>query len=312
MPYEDPQIATRSINILAYFTIGSLAVLIWDILSELQRDIQQMHSVEFRPAQKISYILSRITMLAYIFTDAISQTTPIESCTQIHRAMIVLGMIAIPTTALIIFFRIRAVFQRDRFITVIFGVLWLSVVGGSATIITGVSLESTPSKYCTISQKIAPYYAGSLIGPLLYLCLGYMFISAKLVSAAQMDFSMQLGFREFFIGEFVPVFSKGLLQEGQVFYLSAVIFQLITFIIFISTPTPTRFVLVDPSLALMNIMACKVYRNSTSKEERRKIQKLDLPIPLTYVQSDLLLTGHQSYNLRGIQVTKTVERNSSL
>lgn len=121
------------------------------------------------------------------------------------------------TTSLIVFFRVRKAFRDDNYITGIFGALWVLVAGGSTTMVFGVS--TADSDYCAVPQKTAPYVSASLIFPLFYTSLAYMFIAMRQVASAKMDFSMRQGFRAFVLEQCIPVYIQCLLKGGQGFYL---------------------------------------------------------------------------------------------
>ncbi|PPQ91289.1 hypothetical protein CVT25_006230 [Psilocybe cyanescens] len=284
---------SRNVNFLPYFTVGALAVLIWDILSELRRD---------------SYLLG-----LYPLRHSIVIPFRLEECAQIRTAQVSLFVIAIATTYLLIFFRVRGAFQNDGYISGLFGSLWALVVVSASTMVYGTSLSLAESSSSTcavnLSPKIEPYVSAALLGPLLYMCLVYMFISGRLVVGVRMDLSLEHGVKEFVLGEFVPIFGQGLLREGQAFYLIAVMVQLISFIIFLSSGTATqstRFILLDSSLVITSMMACKVYRGTLYKEIKIKLEnnKIHVLVPLPVSES----LGTSSCNVAEIRVTKTVEQ----
>jgi hypothetical protein len=65
--------------------------------------------------------------------------------------------LAVSSTALLFFFRVRAIFNNNKYISYGFFILWLAVLGGSLTAVlslSGVHIGTT--KYCTFSN-FRPY-----------------------------------------------------------------------------------------------------------------------------------------------------------
>uniref|UniRef100_A0A8H8CFZ8 Uncharacterized protein n=1 Tax=Psilocybe cubensis TaxID=181762 RepID=A0A8H8CFZ8_PSICU len=216
-----------NVNFTPFFAVGALAVVIWDMLSEIRGDNYLFSSKLLQRVgmKRFAYFLARLSVLSYLMTDAIFQIIPqpATACGQIQTVQAILFVVATAFTHLLVFLRILCAFQYDRYTGWLFGLLWALVVAGSTTIIYGTSLVApgSPVTACNllINQRIEPYVAAAMLGPMLYLCLAYMFISGRLVVDVRMDLSMEHGMKELLMGMFVPIFGKGLLGEGQAFYL---------------------------------------------------------------------------------------------
>jgi hypothetical protein len=68
----------------------------------------------------------------------------------------------------------------------------------------------------------------------------------------------------FIFGKHLPAFSRSLLQDGQVYYLSTVglAFMSVIFITIESIPAVYRSAIGIPNIMLINVMACRVFRNT--------------------------------------------------
>ena len=145
---------------------------------------------------------------------------PISNCFHSLMAVSVLFVFAMPSTSLLFFLRARAVFHANPFATAIFGVLWLGVLGGSMTPITafkGVNLG--PTRHCTIGI-IRFYSVTAAITPLINDSIVFFAISWRLCANTKADPSLRNDVRTMVFGDHLPAFSKSLLQDGQVYFLS--------------------------------------------------------------------------------------------
>ncbi|KAF8962862.1 hypothetical protein BDZ97DRAFT_1662399, partial [Flammula alnicola] len=141
-------------------------------------------------------------------------------CSQVKKATSSLYFVAVLSTTLLFYYRLRTVFLDDWFISAVFGFLGLCVVGGCTTVFPGISgMNIQSAKHCTISPLIEPYVSAFLIGPLLDTSLIFIFIAARLVERCRIDFSAKDGLGKFIFVDCTSVLWQGLLQEGQTYYL---------------------------------------------------------------------------------------------
>ena len=145
---------------------------------------------------------------------------PISNCFHSLNALAVLFIFAISSTSLLFFLRARAVFLLNPLAAAFFGVLWLGVLGGSLTTITaieGVNLGPTP--YCT-TGVIKFYSEAAAITPLINDSIVFFAISWHLCSNSSAHPTLRNDVRTMVFGDYLPAFSKSLLQDGQVYFLS--------------------------------------------------------------------------------------------
>ena len=133
---------------------------------------------------------------------------------------------AIISTASLFFFRVRAIFDGNRWVVGFFAFMWLAVVAGMLTVTTGVTGAAIgDTKYC-LNAKVESYVGAASIIPLVNDTLVFLAISYRLVTNSHMEYKWKDGFRTLVFGDYLPAFSRALLQDGQRYYLS-VIFPLI-------------------------------------------------------------------------------------
>ncbi|KAF9472620.1 hypothetical protein BDN70DRAFT_886822 [Pholiota conissans] len=289
-------------------TIGTLVLFLWEVASRTRSDIRTLRSFKSRRLQSYNYSLSRIVTFAYMVTTLIFQAAPLGSCKETLNAANVLYLISVSLTALLLIYRIRTVFLNDKYISTIFGFLCLCVVGGCTTLFPGFTgmASKTSAKHCTISPAIPPYVSAFLIGHLLDTSLVFIFIAARLVERCKMDVGTSHGVGKFVKANFTTVISTGLLQEGQGLYLSTVLLQLVTLILFLLGSSITARVIILPlNLAIFNAAACRVYISSQARkfeEESARRTKIIL---------SLGIAAHHRENslpyLGGVKITQTVE-----
>ncbi|KAF8180721.1 hypothetical protein K438DRAFT_1976539 [Mycena galopus ATCC 62051] len=108
----------RQLPFSRYVMVGTAAVFIWDILSNLRADYTLLFKRKLAwPVA--AYFLSRITSAAAVIVCAVFLTYPVEGCRSFHRGVALLYPVAIPSTLLLFFFRVRAIYGGTHVVTII-------------------------------------------------------------------------------------------------------------------------------------------------------------------------------------------------
>ena len=128
---------------------------------------------------------------------------------------------AVSATALLFFFRVRAVFNQNKFIVAFFALMWLAVLAGcimGAHGVTGSNIGTTD--YC-MNVGIEGYIAPGGIIPLINDTLVFLAISYRLTADTHRDYSLRDGIsiKALVLGDCLPSFSRAFLQDGQAYYL---------------------------------------------------------------------------------------------
>ncbi|PPQ98316.1 hypothetical protein CVT26_013635 [Gymnopilus dilepis] len=240
------------------------SVLIWDIFDNLKSDYLLLSNYRIA-SPTVVYFLSRLGTLSYALVGVILRVTaPISDCTRFENILTGLYSVAVPTTALLFFLRVRAVFDRNKYIVTFFAFMWLAVLAGSITVtqgLTGMNIGTTD--YCA-NLSLEGYVVAAAIIPLVNDTLVFLAISFRLMSNTQRETTLKGGVRTLLFGTYLPSFSKAFLQDGQLYYLTTVATRLLTVILFYSTNLPAayRSMFILPNIVIMNIMACRVFRNT--------------------------------------------------
>ncbi|CAA7262428.1 unnamed protein product [Cyclocybe aegerita] len=266
MAFLPPELAYQY-TISTYVYVGTLGVLVWDILFHLRQDYPLVFRYPVR-LPGLVYLLSRMAALAFILSAVIYQTAPVGiPCRLFSKVVEWLFAVAVPSTSLLFLFRVLAIFDRNKFVCAFFSVMWLCVVAGVITPTQGlIGANIGPTKYC-INVKVEEYVGAAAIIPLVNDTLVFLAISWKLMRNTHTSANPlrgNLSLRALLRGDYLPAFSRGLLQDGQVYYLTTVTTNLMTVIIFYFTFVPAvyRAMFAVPNAVLMNMMACRVYRRT--------------------------------------------------
>ncbi|KAF8180754.1 hypothetical protein K438DRAFT_1841767 [Mycena galopus ATCC 62051] len=273
-----PALATQLL-LSRYVWAGTAAVFIWDILSNLKADYMLFFKYKFAwPVA--AYFVSRITSAAYVIGCVVFLTSPVGACRAFDLALDLLYPVAIPSTSLLFFFRVRAIYGRTRAATITFGLMWLAVLATCILVPTstgGANIEST--RYCVVAE-LAPYEGAVGLTPGLFDTAVFFAISYKLVGNTHVEYSSwKQKARAFFTGAYLPSFSKSLFVDGQIYYMITAVSNIVAFVLlcFPGLGPAYRSFLVVPNAMLTNIMACRVYRHT-----RLDLAQQSFHFPTTY------------------------------
>ena len=146
----------------------------------------------------------------------------------LNRLVVVFYCAVLVSTSLLFFFRSRAVFNRHPWVTAFFAGLWLAVLGGCLALIVDV-FKPVPVNPATSTPAICyhsgvnPFVAAATIIPLINDTVVFLVISWRLSrnSYEPGPYTVKSGIRFLIFGDYLPVFSKALLRDGQAYYLLA-------------------------------------------------------------------------------------------
>jgi hypothetical protein len=124
----------------------------------------------------------------------------------------------VPATSLLFFFRVKAVFNSDKYIVALFGFLWLATLAGSLTVPFAISgTHIGPTSHC-INTGVKPFSSAGVIVATVNDTLIFIFISLRLLQSSYQE-SFQQRAKSFFSGQGLPALSRSLIQSGQEYYL---------------------------------------------------------------------------------------------
>ncbi|EGN97842.1 hypothetical protein SERLA73DRAFT_168972 [Serpula lacrymans var. lacrymans S7.3] len=302
-----PEIAISE-QISQYVLVGSAGAIIWDILSNLISDYKLLSRHRIGLPTMV-YFLSRIATLFYVLICTIFETAPLGDCSTYQLVNDISLAVAIPSTALQFFLRIRAIFTGNKYIIFFFFFLWLGVLGccmSSITGIQGVTIGLT--QYCT-NPEPKLYIVSPTIAVVVHDTLVFLAISWHLMSHFDADPGTRSWWKSFFSGHYLPHFTRMLLRDGQVYYLITVISNLVVVIVILITSIPGayRAMLSVPNMVITNAMACRVFRSTrlrggagASMSGQSEFNTLPLAFRQSTVHSDV---GHSADNSEYLTVS---------
>ena len=148
---------------------------------------------------------------------------PVNTCYQLEKSLGVLFFLSVTSTFLLFFIRTRAVFDRNPWIVTFFAALWLAVVAACLTVIIGVDgVNIGPTRYC-IDGEFKPYVTMATLTPLINDTCVFLAISFRLFCNSYARPTFKDGLRVFVFGDYLPMFSKTMLHDGQAYYLLLVL-----------------------------------------------------------------------------------------
>ncbi|KAJ3506391.1 hypothetical protein NLJ89_g6894 [Agrocybe chaxingu] len=264
MAFLPPDVAFQA-TIATYVLVGAASVLLWDILSHLVDDYRLL--IHFKIGlPTITYFISRFAALTSLVGYVVINTTPIggENCSLVNTIISSFVPVAIPGTSLLLFFHVCAIYNKNKYIIMIFGFMWIAVIGGSTTAVIGGSYHSLgPTDYCTNASLPSYASAAAIIPTANDFCL-YIAIVWRMLRSSYVDNTVKNGVRMMVFGDYLPALSKALLHNGQAYFLSTVGINLLTVTIWYidSIPLAYRAMFGMPNIGMMNIMACRLFRNT--------------------------------------------------
>ncbi|KDR73157.1 hypothetical protein GALMADRAFT_158289 [Galerina marginata CBS 339.88] len=259
-----PPALVFELSILNYIYVGALSVMVWDVLNNLKADYLILTKRRIKLPTLI-YWISRLSTLVWLLMIVVFQTAPIGHCARIARVMSGILAVAISSTSLLFFLRLRGVYKDNIYVVFSFFILWLAVCGGSlADAITIIGTNVGPTKYCTQGNFTSVVSMSGLV-VVVDDTLVFLAISWRVMKFSPSNvWTLKSTLTRFFRGTDLPAFAKALLQDGQAYYLSTIFFSFATTIItYTGSISPVyRAMFGNPNLMLMNVMACRVFRNT--------------------------------------------------
>ncbi|KAH9475836.1 hypothetical protein JR316_0011396 [Psilocybe cubensis] len=160
------------------------------------------------------YLSSYTGPLATIYS-----TAPVGNCEMLSKVPPAVFLVALPSTSLLFYFRVSALYS-NKYVSAVFFVMWLSILGGCIPIIRSVSgAHIGPTNYC-ISIALEDAAAPGTIIPLIYDSTIFIAISWRLMRMSlPHDTGLKEAVKVVAFGKNLSKFSKSLLQDGQAYYL---------------------------------------------------------------------------------------------
>jgi len=209
------------------------------------------------------YFLSRISVLGFTLLSTIFMTTPFVACTAFEATFLIFCISGLVSTLFLSYIRVCGVWHWNPVIVGLFGASWISVVASGFAMINsikGIEVENYCEEVLVGQRILAPFIVTFFNHTIVF--LGIAFGVCKNTIAKDMSL------RDCLLGRrWLPTFSKALLHDSQVCYLTTMGVAVVTIVWFfvwlgIEPSSAFRIALAPPYVVLTNIMICRVFRNT--------------------------------------------------
>ncbi|KAJ3512672.1 hypothetical protein NLJ89_g3396 [Agrocybe chaxingu] len=188
--------------------------------------------------------------LGYLTGETIQHTTNFANCRLANQVLSGFFIAAKASTALLFYFRLSQVYHGCKVTIVLFAVWWMAtVVCHGLTLVSATSINIGQTRLCIkVIQDAriqASIWAALSYDTLVFLAILYKFLMQALIPGTECHFT------EIFF------------QQSQLSYLCAVVLDIAALAVYFgahATSPSLRLILMAPNVAIVNIMACRVYR----------------------------------------------------
>jgi hypothetical protein len=140
----------------------------------------------------------------------------VGSCAKLLKALAWCFAFAVPASASLFYFRVRAVFSGNYLVTIGFGILWLGVLAGCILVPFGIEGTNIGATNRCINAKVQPYSSSGIVINTCYDALIFGAISWRLVLSNSNGDSRMKAFTR---GSGLPWFTRNVMQSGQLYFL---------------------------------------------------------------------------------------------
>ncbi|KAF9524727.1 hypothetical protein CPB83DRAFT_860789 [Crepidotus variabilis] len=264
MAFLEPKTAVTS-TIYAYIVVGCLSIMLWDILQYFPEDYQ----VVLKPNCKCKttvFVIARLSAFAFLLESALVDTAPIGHCRVVNTLGCVLFLLNRSSVSLLFYFRVVAVWNRNRYIVGFFTITWLLVVAGSVLAIFATRGDHIgPTQYCLVVVTQDFLFLAAVAESVndMLVCAA---ITYKLAEDGQ-HLGVLRGGRSLFIWRRVSFgrLSERFMQDTQLYLLITFCIKIPEIIAFFvlrqKVGSVISIVLAFPDTVVVNVMASKVFRN---------------------------------------------------
>ncbi|KZP04809.1 hypothetical protein FIBSPDRAFT_1054442 [Athelia psychrophila] len=261
MAYLPPDLAYQ-MQIVGHVYVATLAAFIWDWLVSISAE-HRMYRKSGLSLPTFAYTLSRIGTLGYLIAVTMFEIVPIADCQALEYAIGIFFEIAVPATSFLFFLRVRAVYNKSKTVTAVFGFLWIAIKGVSLVMLIGMKGAHIGDTLQCGQTKVPKYSMIPIVVVSVTDTLVFLAISYRLASNAIVGDTWRQRARSFFTGDGLYGVSKSLLQSGQFYYFLTIGMGITTTAVMLTSSMPDilRAFLTPPYVALSSALACRVFRS---------------------------------------------------
>jgi len=290
----------------------------WDYLMSIIEEYC-MFSTRKLSIPDLCYALSRLTTLGFLTTILVFLNGPVSDCQKLVNISVLFGVIAMPISSILIFFRTYAVFHDSHLsVKIFFGLLWLSTLGSITAYNSLTAVEIGNTGVC-VNLTVKPILASVFIIVAVHDTIASFAISVKL-ALGSMDDSVRSTtslFSTVFRGRGMGQISRAVLTGSQRYYFATTGVNILAMVAVLIPSVPVHYhvMFAVPNVAIQNAMACRVYRQlklgilvdppSIPRTSRTAVQgsrqETEISLPLKDIHR-VGVDGHARYEMGTIQV----------
>ncbi|KZP14901.1 hypothetical protein FIBSPDRAFT_1048550 [Athelia psychrophila] len=252
-------------QVVDYVFAANFAAYAYDWLLSISDELAIASKSGLSPSIAI-YFLSRVSHVIHLclLTVFLSSLAPAENCAVLAVMLGTCAVMSLSFTSLLFLLRVRAVYLRSRYVTALFGAFWLVTVSVNIALTAKVHGVHSPSPAANGRCIMAGTQSVSLPLASIFVndTLIFLAISYRLTANAVTDGGRHSRLLTIFKGKGLYSLSQSLLQTGQLYYFSTILYFFLNFaILWIPSAAPGgQFMLVTAHIGFTNIMACHVFR----------------------------------------------------
>jgi hypothetical protein len=160
--------------------------------------------------------------------------TKIISVSSVNASAIAIDVffaLSLPSSSALFLLRVAAVYSNKRIITMVFGVLWLALLGVNllGAICSGPesSCYGNHPTFIDMIHLSLVYSSTPVILNVIFNTLVFIAISIRIMSFSRIDGSLKTRAGVFFRGDGFSKLTRALLQGGQIYYLFVISFPVL-------------------------------------------------------------------------------------
>ncbi|KZP27074.1 hypothetical protein FIBSPDRAFT_928240 [Athelia psychrophila] len=164
------------------------------------------------------YLLSRISTAGQLLMIAVLLFAPVEDCSALIAMLATCAAVTVASTSFLFFLRVRAVYLQSRYITALFGLLWVITVAFNT--LADVSLRAVripDTLRCIVYET--DYYAYPSVATFLNDTCVFLAISYRLTGDTAIEKSWRGRLLSIVTGKGLYRLSRALMQTGFIYYL---------------------------------------------------------------------------------------------
>ncbi|KAF9525468.1 hypothetical protein CPB83DRAFT_736462, partial [Crepidotus variabilis] len=248
-------------SILIYVVVGCLAIIAWDFLNYLWADYLVIFHQKFN-WKTLVFVVARLSPLGFLLSICLFLTSDKVDCDRLHDVWCALFILSRCSTALLFYFRVCAVYNGQRYISIFFAGTWSIVFGASLLTFWGMSSSHIgPTRYCMTGVSWN-FVAAVTFAEVFNDTLIYLAIACKLGGESWSDKGRS--WRKLIHPNHQHL-TEIFAQDSLIYYFLAAMMNIIKIILYFSLRTepssPIRIVFTFPSTVVINSIALRVFRN---------------------------------------------------